>query len=872
MFFQQIKKTAIGLLVVFTIFSNSSCVQNNKSKSPESVEVDKKFQKIKELAKHRNAELFSVYNNSLTDEEIQALKFLYANMPLSDLADYSGDYYLGHVKTTLESRDEFAWGKTIPETIFNQFVLPHRVNNENLDSARTVFFNELKSRVKGLSMYDAALEVNHWCHEKVEYRSADIRTSAPLATIKTAYGRCGEESTFTVSALRSVSIPTRQVYAPRWAHSDDNHAWVEVWIDGVWKFMGACEPEPVLNLGWFNEAASRAMYVRSRVYGKYHNEKEANAIISQYDDVNVIETYAKTFKQFVKIVDANGNSVPGAKVEYKLYNYAEFYPLTVKTSDKNGTSYLITGFGDLLIWASNADNYGFRKVTIGEKDTVTITLSNPEFNNTRWELIPPAASDFVKVNITEKQKTANAKRLSYEDSVRNSYVSSFISEEEFLKIVNEKKLWKYVKESRGNYNEIIDFIDKNRDSKWTEPLLAVIASKDLRDTKAAILNNHFQQALNYSDTYSTDVFTKYILNPRIANEMMLAYREFLIEKIKPVFNNDVNNLVKWIKENIAINNDAQFYSLPITPVGVYNLRVADEKSRDIFFVAACRTFGIPARLEPGTFKPQYISKNSWIDVYFDGKPIEYKKFDVSFQVKNKNLKFTPQYYHQFTLARFENNRFETLDFGEYVAIDKIEDFKLRDGLYRLITSNRLSSGKILVDMKYINITQDTVIGLEFPEHKIKTKILGHLDRANLSGLIYKNDKRAKVMQERAQSLQESSNIVVVIFDTNKEPSKHTLSDIQKIKKDFDKLNSTIVFIAQQKNLTATFNVDDYPNLPFRTVFITSDDEPDDLLKIVLNKKAKGILPEIFIVDTKGDIIFHAEGYRVGIGSKILELL
>lgn len=69
--------------------------------------------------------------------------------------------------------------------------------------------------------------------------------------VKTAYGRCGEESTFTVAALRSVGIPARQVYTPRWAHTDDNHAWVER-ADGEWYFFGACEPEPVLNLGWFN--------------------------------------------------------------------------------------------------------------------------------------------------------------------------------------------------------------------------------------------------------------------------------------------------------------------------------------------------------------------------------------------------------------------------------------------------------------------------------------------------------------------------------------------------------------------------------------------------------------------------------------------
>ena len=61
----------------------------------------------------------------------------------------------------------------------------------------------------------------------------------------------------TVAALRSVGIPARQVYTPRWAHTDDNHAWVEAWVNGKWYFLGACEPEPVLNLGWFNGPAYR---------------------------------------------------------------------------------------------------------------------------------------------------------------------------------------------------------------------------------------------------------------------------------------------------------------------------------------------------------------------------------------------------------------------------------------------------------------------------------------------------------------------------------------------------------------------------------------------------------------------------------------
>ena len=164
-------------------------------------------------------------------------------MPLGDIADYDPMLFVEGVRSAFKAREEMPWGNSVPDDLFRHFVLPLRVNNENLDSARTVFYRELKPRVEGLSMYDAVLEVNHWCHEKVIYTPSDARTSAPLATVRTAYGRCGEESTFTVTALRAVGIPARQVYTPRWAHTDNNHAWVEAWVDGQWHYLGACEPE-----------------------------------------------------------------------------------------------------------------------------------------------------------------------------------------------------------------------------------------------------------------------------------------------------------------------------------------------------------------------------------------------------------------------------------------------------------------------------------------------------------------------------------------------------------------------------------------------------------------------------------------------------
>ena len=189
------------LLLLSLLFLFSSCHRN-----PHFL-TDRSYRQQVEQDFETRLPQFSTLNSqlqldSLSHAEREAMQFLYAYMPYSDLADYTPAFYLDQVRYAFMAREQMPWGKTIPEDIFRHFVLVYRVNNENLDTARQYMFHQLRERVQGLSMYDAALEVNHWCHEHVAYRAADSRTSAPLATMRTSLGRCGEESTFAVTALR----------------------------------------------------------------------------------------------------------------------------------------------------------------------------------------------------------------------------------------------------------------------------------------------------------------------------------------------------------------------------------------------------------------------------------------------------------------------------------------------------------------------------------------------------------------------------------------------------------------------------------------------------------------------------------------------
>ncbi len=66
--------------------------------------VKSDFKKVKELASNREKELFEVFNQDLSLQEEEAMMFLLAYMPLYDLADYDGDFFVKNVRLPLKTK------------------------------------------------------------------------------------------------------------------------------------------------------------------------------------------------------------------------------------------------------------------------------------------------------------------------------------------------------------------------------------------------------------------------------------------------------------------------------------------------------------------------------------------------------------------------------------------------------------------------------------------------------------------------------------------------------------------------------------------------------------------------------------------------
>ena len=601
------------------------------------------------------------------------VNFLYANMPHPDFAAQPLAYWQANVEKTLEVRERMGWD--VPEREFRHFVLPLRVNNEPLDDFRTLYADSLCARVAGMTLEQAALEINHWCHEMATYQPSDGRTSSPLQTIQRGVGRCGEESTLAVAALRAAGIPARQVYTPRWAHTDDNHAWVEVFVDGKWQFMGACEPEPRLNMAWFTAPVSRALILHTKVFGDYHGDEDVIERTPCYTEINVIRGYVPARRSVVTVVDAGGKPVADARVEFKIYNYGEYYTVATYQTDRKGQAALDMGCGDMVAWASKGDRFGLAVID-GEAATVTLDHQVGERFSLDLNIVPPVENPLPS-GASPEEVARNAERFKQEDIIRET-------------------------RPKGNQAVIDAFLAAHDDAN-AHALLRSLSAKDMGDVTADVLEDAY--------AHIDGAFNPLRDCPRVELEPLKPYFAELGAGLSLTSREEVAD---WVEKHIELDTERNPQELRMAPIDVWTSRKADAHNRDIFYVALCRAMGLEAELDALTGGAQLAPRaQGTVSVALDGRG-------------------DPEYYHHFTLAKVEDGTAKLLTVDEdsdHNSWKQVFPLKVDTGYYMLTSGTRLADGSVLSHAEFFPVAADadTEVPLVMRVADDKITVLGTMD-------------------------------------------------------------------------------------------------------------------------------------------------
>lgn len=624
----------------------------------------------------------------LTRDERTLCQLAYGTLPASDTASVPLDVMLGYVRHGLFLRQNSPYAREIPEDYFLHFVFYPRVNSENLVDCRRFFYEKLASRIQGLPQTEAVLEVNRWCAEQVTYQASNERTESPVTAYYSGIGRCGEESTFLVTALRSVGIPARQIYVPFWAHCDDNHAWVEVYAGGKWNFMGACEPEPILNRGWFTDASSRApMACYRRFFDFTGAAMAAESCVSREGTCslyNVTDHYAPVSRLTVSVKTPEGTPAAGVQVVLSVVNMAAFWPVAQLTTDEKGLCSADVGRVTLHAEVWTKDGCAADNITVSADCCLELTVQpEPERKEPLYfDCYAPPATPVNRTVLTPEQQRENDGVLARCADLRTRRIQGYYLPE----YDNLPESWQNILHlAAGNAAEIYRLYRQAapQERPMYLAMLEAMESKDYRDTPAELLREHLHQAMAFRDQPH---FVEEILCPRLQHEMLECWRAPVEAAFTPAqkaeFVRDPQTLMAYLNDHFTDGGLRYYSTLSVQPTTSLKLGHTDAKGRRLLFAAVLRTLGVPARINPTDGGAEYFRDGVYHCVC-GGAATASARLEL---IPQPGKRFV--YGTHFSLSRRTETGYqplENLNGNGFI-------FRLVPGDYRLLTSTRMPNG------------------------------------------------------------------------------------------------------------------------------------------------------------------------------------
>lgn len=815
-----------------------------------------------------------------------ALEFLFASMPDSDIFDYPYELYRsyalhGEKLWKEQEAGQRGWRK-VPEKLFANYVLHHRANNEDLADDRPFFYGKLHDVIENRTMEEAVLAVNYWLAQTASYQTTDDRTASGKTVYQSALGRCGEESVYAVTVYRSLGIPARQVYVPLWSHCDDNHAWVEVWCDGEWKFLGACEPEEILNRGWFTAATSRAMQVQSRWLGCDEPEDAVVGKKGMSLIINHLDRYALTKKLQLSVRREDHTPVAHALVILSVINYGAFGEIARVYTDENGNAAAELGYGSVRAECWTDGTYGEAYADVRQQDELNITVKTEPFTVDCWEdleLFAPSAYPVNASQPTKEQKAAQEEKLRACSHMREERIEHFYRMDEAEKAVrfcpDPSAAREMLRMARGNFDAVRDFFLWREDDascwRYKMGMLKQLREKDFWDLDPEIMKAHMESVCKYDGNPDIpgNVFDSCILNPRIGREKLTNYVKFICEyfseKEQQHFRKEPKQIYRWIQENVESRPDHEYSNLVTSPCGVLRSCVGSEWSKQTLCVAICRALGIPARLNPIDSKPEYYCKGVFVTMESSAAKAEHADTrTASLEVKGDGT-HEWKYARSYSISRFQNGTFIPLNLEE----DEEPHRKLpvEPGVYRVLTVNRLPNGNIRsgkYDMKLGDGDEKELVLFQ--------------KEARISDMLSENELPGFTLTAKDKSCINSESLtadgrckLLLWLEEGKEPTEHVLNEMLENSRQFESWQKDICFVVKSPESEKNPLL-----LKVREKLPDTQMYYDDFgAQVSALARSMFLEPESFplvlVAEPGGKGIYGTAGYHVGTGEMLLRI-
>jgi len=697
------KALLVTVLLIATILLFALPAEFSRSQNPE---LYKELSaKAKNNLKHLTLEQKQQYKDLLKQYPDILMNYLLAYESDSNLAEANPEDIKSNYATICALLNKK--GLNYPVDFFLSYVAKQTVSDEPLTAYRNILLkdglqNIINTTNTDLEKYHA---VTLWCVSRIQFQQTSGRDQSPVDIVqKSLIGRCEEMQILLVSACRTIGLPARPAYTPWWAHTDNNHAWTEIYLDGEWHYTGDMDMAWFPDNTWFSDLVDKTVLILAD--GTLTTWKDEVLIKGKYDAViNSTANYTKERSRIVKIKVLNKNNVPipNANVIPMVFNWGSLRSLINLTTDKNGYLEFTTGRGAFYLSVYTKEGKALVLIPSNEEKTIeqTIILDNTDFAGGWSTLEYPKVSGESKTQPEEYNNAVNSEKQRWQEKQK-------IWEKEALKTktTDDSLVIKVALACRGNYSSFWQFYQRNPnpDSNFLQFLLEG-DPKLLWQAKAELLEALYE---NWLKMYKPEMDEEYVMSlfsPAVYYEDLpkpVNYKngkaQLYPESFRYKFPHNREGVIKVLsrlKKKYKINSKKALSGLLPLHIMLQHKSLTAVQYK-IMAVCILRANGYPSEFSripnlvsvfiDGDWQYVNVVKCTWEDLSKDNKT---NTFELTLQIKDDKGTPIEVKEEQLTLCSYAdgafyplNNNFEHLESGKYSGIFPVSDIWLQFG-YRV---------------------------------------------------------------------------------------------------------------------------------------------------------------------------------------------
>ena len=547
---------------------------------------------------------------SCTEEEKTIMQYYFITTTMSDLCSIDFSLLHRYAAHAAMLRETMPWTKALEEDTFLCYVASYRVFKEPIVDCREFFYEQLSGEIAGKSLTEAALLVNKWCGQQATYASTDQREASPLGMYNGGGGRCGEEANFAVNVLRSVGIPAR-VCNVDWTVVMDGHAFPQVLVEDTWHFMGACEPEAVLDSGWFTGRLGSLLTAFTYSWSDI-GVGQPTVSWDGLSIANDIASFADAKELTLTVLDEQGQPAPNVPIDLVLVQQEVLLnTLVTLHTDEAGQARCPLGLGSVAAIAYHGGSWRGAWIAQEQTEATLSFAQEPEYNV--WYALPVQYNEADAKNIksaTQEENEAFFGGENYNDVRAENHAGDFDPE----RAAHYPDCEDSLRSAGRNFSQLISFLEAD-DDPLRSSLVAGLSDKYCREVSAQVLEDLLQGAKNAAGELGDQELIDGLLYPvyewSYFTPQRLAVQQLFTQEELEAFRADPAALVQWFDENI--HADCLRASQGGVPALSGGLRMGycPDGARTTMLMELARAVGIPVMQDQQTGQWFSLGSDGW---------------------------------------------------------------------------------------------------------------------------------------------------------------------------------------------------------------------------------------------------------------------